>query len=104
MSHTDWARIHAHPKFSALHRRKSRFLWSLMAISVLYYFLLPLGAGYFPELFRYRLWGPLNVGLVFALSEFLAAWAIAALYARHANRHFDALAAELQQEFAGSAE
>lgn len=103
MSKTDWARIHAHPTFLELHRRKSRFLWRLMAISVIYYFLLPIGAGYFPQLFRHTLWGPLNVGLVFAFSQFVLAWAIAAIYARHANRHFDALAAQLQREFEGSA-
>lgn len=102
MSNTDWAHIHAHPKFKELHRRKSRFLWTLMAISVVYYFLLPVGAGYFPELFKHRLWGPLNFGLVFAFSEFLVAWGIAAIYARHANRSFDALAAELQKQFEGS--
>ena len=70
----DWVAIEAHPRFQELHRRKSRFLWGLMTFSVLYYFLLPIGAAYAPALFRHRVWGPLNVGLVFALSEFVI-WA-----------------------------
>jgi uncharacterized membrane protein (DUF485 family) len=91
----DWQRIVADPRFQALHTKKTRFLWGLMAFSVFYYFLLPIGAAYFPELFRIRLWGPINVGLVFALSEFIVAWGIAYYYSRRANREFDAMAREL---------
>jgi uncharacterized membrane protein (DUF485 family) len=91
----DWVGIEAHPRFRELHRRKSRFLWGLMAFSVLYYFLLPVGAAYWPEVFRHRVWGPLNVGLLFALSEFVVAWLVAFVYSRHASRHFDAMCAEL---------
>ena len=50
----DWVAIEAHPRFQELHRRKSRFLWGLMAFSVVYYFLLPIGAAYWTELFRKR--------------------------------------------------
>lgn len=91
----DWVAIEAHPRFRELHRRKSRFLWGLMAFSVLYYFLLPIGAAYWPALFRHRVSGPLNVGLLFALSEFAVAWLVAFVYSRHASRQFDAMAAEI---------
>ena len=97
----DWAAIDADPRFQHLHRRKSRFLFGLMVVSVLYYFALPIGAGYFQELFRHRLWGPINVGLVFALSQFVVAWLVAYLYQRRANREFDALAAEISAEAGG---
>ncbi len=40
----NWAAIDADPRFQSLHARKSRFLWGLMAFSVVYYFLLPIGA------------------------------------------------------------
>ena len=91
----DWQGIHADPRFRELHRRKSRFLWTLMAVSIVYYLLLPLGAAWYPELFRRQVWGPVNVGILFALSEFLMAWGVAFLYARRASRVFDAMAAEL---------
>ena len=97
----DWVAIEAHPKFQDLHRRKSRFLWSLMAFSVVYYFLLPIGAAYFGELFRRQIWGPVNIGLAFALSEFVVAWLVAYFYSRHASRHFDAMAAEIRQAASG---
>lgn len=96
-SAVDWAAIEAHPLFQELHRRKSRFLWGLMAFSVLYYFLLPVGAAYWPELFRRPVWGPVNVGLLFALSEFVVAWLVAFVYSRHASRHFDAMAGDIRK-------
>lgn len=94
----DWEAVHRDPRFQQLNRTKSRFLWGLMAFSVAYYFLLPVGAAYFTELFRIKLWGPINVGLVFAWSEFIVAWGIAFFYARRANAKFDALAAEINRD------
>lgn len=91
----DWYAVAADPRFIDLHRRKSRFLWGLMAFSLAFYFLLPLGAAYTPALFSQKVWGPLNVGLLFALSEFAVAWGVAVVYSRRANREFDALAAEI---------
>jgi uncharacterized membrane protein (DUF485 family) len=97
MTNIDWVAIEAHPRFQELHRRKSRFLWGLMAFSVVYYFLLPIGAAYWSEVFRKRIWGPVNVGLLFALSEFVVAWAVAFVYSRYATRHFDAIAADVSR-------
>ena len=91
----DWKAIVADPRFQALHHKKTRFLWGLMVFSVAYYFLLPIGAAYFPALFGIKVWGPVNVGLLFALSEFLVAWGIAFHYSKRANAEFDTMAAEL---------
>jgi uncharacterized membrane protein (DUF485 family) len=91
----DWKAIVADPRFQALHTKKTRFLWGLMVFSVAYYFLLPIGAAYFPALFGIKVWGPVNVGLLFALSEFLVAWGIAFHYSKRANAEFDTMAAEL---------
>jgi len=96
----NWERIIQDPRFQSLHRRKSAFLWGLMALSVIYYFLLPIGAAYFQELFRVRVWGVINVGLLFALSEFVVAWCIAFVYARRASREFDVMAAQIAADYA----
>ena len=66
-SSIDWTAIVADPRFQALHRKKQGFLWGLMVFSVVYYFLLPIGAAYFQDFFKIKVWGPINVGLVFAL-------------------------------------
>jgi uncharacterized membrane protein (DUF485 family) len=93
----NWAAIDADPRFQRLHKKKTVFLWSLMLLSMAYYFLLPVGAAYHQELFRTPVWGPVNLGLVFALSQFLVAWAIALVYARRANREFDAMAEDINR-------
>jgi uncharacterized membrane protein (DUF485 family) len=91
----DWARVSADPRFLALAARRTRFLWRLMGFSVAYYFLLPVGAAYAQHVFRIRLYGPINVGLLFALSQFVVAWFVAFLYTRAASRDFDRLAREI---------
>jgi uncharacterized membrane protein (DUF485 family) len=94
----NWAAIDRDPRFQALHRKKTAFLWGLMVFSIFYYFLLPIGAAYFTDIFKIKVWGPLNVGVLFALSEFVVAWAIAGIYAWRANREFDAMAAEIVRD------
>jgi uncharacterized membrane protein (DUF485 family) len=96
----DWDALIQDPRFQTLHRRKTRLLWGLMVLSVVYYFLLPIGAAYYQDLFRIRVWGVVNVGLLFALSEFVVAWGIALYYARHAGREFDQLAAQIAADHA----
>ena len=96
----DWDAVIADPRFQALHRKKAAFLWGLMAFSVAYYFLLPIGAAFFQDLFKVRVWGPINVGLLFALSEFAVAWGVAIYYSKKANAEFDRMAAEIANEVA----
>jgi len=91
----NWAAIDANPKFQALHRKKTFFLWGLMVFSIIYYFLLPIGAAYYQDLFKTKVWGVINVGLLFALSEFVVAWVIAFVYSKKANAQFDAMAQEI---------
>jgi uncharacterized membrane protein (DUF485 family) len=97
MATINWAAIDATPGFRELHDRKTRFLWGLMAFSIVYYFLLPIGAAYFTDLYRVKVWGPINVGLLFALSQFLVAWGIAYIYARRASR-FDEMAEKIARD------
>jgi uncharacterized membrane protein (DUF485 family) len=91
----DWKAIDGRADFQELHRRKAGFLWGLMVFSMVFYFLLPIGAAYFQDLYKIKVWGPLNVGLLFALLQFLVAWGIAWYYARRANRVFDPMAAAI---------
>ena len=96
----NWVAIDSDPRFQELHQKKSRFLWGLMIFSIVYYFLLPIGAGYFPALFRVKIWGPINFGILFALSEFIVAWGIAWIYARRANTEFDTMSEQINRHAA----
>ena len=95
----NWSAIEADPRFQELHAKKSFFLWGLMAFSVVYYFALPLGAAYLTDVFKIKVWGPINVGILFALSEFIVAWGIAFVYSRRAAQ-FDAMAEEINRDAA----
>jgi uncharacterized membrane protein (DUF485 family) len=98
-SNIDWNAVIADPRFQVLHRRKQSFLTGLMVFSVVFYFLLPIGAAYFQDLFRTRVWGVVNFGLLFALSEFVVAWGVAIYYSRVANRDFDRMAREIAVDY-----
>ena len=97
-SKVDWKAIDSRPEFQELHRKKMSFLWGLMIFSLIYYFLLPIGAAYFQDLDKIKVWGPVNVGILFALSEFVVAWLLAWIYARRANAEFDTMAAEIVRD------
>jgi uncharacterized membrane protein (DUF485 family) len=96
----NWKAIDNDARFQKLHSRKTRFLWGLMIFSIIYYFLLPIGAAYFTDLFKIKVWGPVNVGILFALSEFIVAWLIAYYYTQRANREFDSMADQLMNDVA----
>jgi len=91
----DWDKVIADPRFQTLHRRKQGFLTGLMIFSVVFYFLLPIGAAYFQDLYKTKVWGVVNFGLLFALSQFVVAWLIAFYYSRRAGAEFDRAAAEI---------
>jgi uncharacterized membrane protein (DUF485 family) len=99
----DWDAIIRDPRFQSLHRRKTLFLWGLMAISVVYYFALPIGAAYYQDLFKIKVWGVINIALLFALSQFVLAWIVAFIYSRRAGREFDQLAAQIVADHAKGA-
>jgi len=90
----NWQAIDNDPRFQKLHAKKVAFLTTLMVISIFYYFLLPIGAAYFTDLFKMKVFGVVNFGILFALSEFIVAWAIAGYYTVKA-KEFDAMAQEL---------
>jgi uncharacterized membrane protein (DUF485 family) len=74
-----------------------------MAISVVYYFALPIGAAYYQDLFKIKVWGVINIALLFALSQFVLAWVVAFVYSRRAGREFDQLAAQIVADHAREA-
>jgi len=90
----NWVAIDNDPRFQRLHSKKVGFLTGLMVFSIIYYFLLPIGAAYFTDLFATKVFGVVNFGILFALSEFVVAWGIAGYYTVKA-KEFDAMAQEL---------
>ena len=100
----DWAKAGRDPRFLELVEKKRKFLLSLMLFSVAYYFLLPLGAAYAPGLWATKIFGVVNFGILFAISQFIVAWLIAFIYTRRANREFDAASEALKRDLLAQAQ
>lgn len=81
------------PEFRSLVRAKVAFLAPMTLFFIVYYFALPVLVGWFPDLMRRRV-GPVNLAYLFALSQFLMAWAVAYAYLRKAAK-FDERAAAI---------
>lgn len=98
----DWTALERTPEFRALVRAKRRFIVPATVFFVAYYFALPILVGYWPEAMRRPVVGRINVAYLFALSQFVMAWALMAAYVRRA-RAYDRLAdAVRRQAGAGS--
>src|SRR5262249_47381016 len=93
----DYDRIAATPAFRALLRAKARFIVPATLFFVVYYFALPVAVGYAPAWMGRRVLGPVNLAYLFALSQFVMAWALAALYVRRAAR-FDRMASDVVEQ------
>ena len=96
----DWAAIERMPEFRDLVRAKRAFIVPACIFFVLYYFALPALVGYWPELMSTRVVGRINLAYLFALSQFVMAWALMAAYVRRARR-FDRMADDLLQRVGG---
>jgi len=94
----DWDAIAEHPKFMELKTLKNRFLFGWWLFSASFFFLLPLGVGFFPELYRVKVLGEINFCFAFSLLQFVVSWGIAIFYAHKANKDFDRLTNELIAE------
>ncbi len=96
-SHPDWRKVDADPDFRRLVNARKRFIIPAFIFFCTYYFTLPVLAGWFPELMKTKVVGPLNVAYLFALSQFFMAWIVALLYVRAAAR-FDRMANEVLEK------
>ena len=97
----DWNRIAEAPEFHKLLVKKAVFLVPATAFFILYYFALPVLAGFAPKLMETKVIGELNVAYLFALSQFFMAWILAALYvivARGWDRDAAAVVAKFHPE------
>ena len=82
------------PEFRALVRAKRAFVLPASLFFIVYYFALPVLVGYFPKAMSAPVAGRINVAYLFALSQFVMAWTLMALYVRRARR-YDAMAETL---------
>lgn len=92
-----WDKLAATPEFAELLRQKRRFVVKATLFFIAYYFALPVLVGYYPECMSRKVWGPVNIAYLFALSQFVMAWVLAWIYVRKAAR-FDDLAKKIAEK------
>ena len=89
-----WDRVQEMDEFRLLILAKKEFVIPATVFFVVYYFLLPVLVGYAPALMSRKVWGPVNLAYLFALSQFFVAWAIAFAYVGAAKK-FDRYGAHI---------
>jgi uncharacterized membrane protein (DUF485 family) len=84
----DWAAIEQRSDFKALLAAKRRFIIPATIFFLVYYMALPVLVGYFPDMMKKPVWGPVNAAYLFALSQFAMTFIMAAVYVRQ-SREWD---------------
>ena len=91
---TVWDRVAQSHEFKDLMATKKIFIVPAFIFFVIYYFLLPILVGYAPKFMDTRVLGNVNLAYLFALSQFVMSWTIAALYVRAGDR-FDQISKDI---------
>ena len=97
----DWEEISARPEFQELRHRLRSFVFPMTALFLAWYLLYVLLASYAPSFMAIKLFGNINVGLVFGLLQFVSTFLITFLYVRFADRKLDPLAGQLRRDIEG---
>jgi uncharacterized membrane protein (DUF485 family) len=92
-----WEKIAASSEFKDLLQAKRRTIVPLTLFFIVYYFALPVLVGYAPGLMQRKVGSSVNLAYLFALSQFVVAWGIAAVYLRAAAR-FDLMAKRILEK------
>ena len=82
-------------EFAELRTRFRRFVFPMTALFLAWYFLYVLLSTYAADFMSQKVFGNINVGLLFGLGQFASTFIITMLYARWADREFDPRAEEL---------
>jgi uncharacterized membrane protein (DUF485 family) len=93
----DWLAMQASASFRDLVRKRRNTVLLLGAVAAVYYFSIPALIAWFPGFFTLRLAPGINLGLVFAVSQYPFGGLIAYIFLRR-TASIDRLAAELKRQ------
>jgi uncharacterized membrane protein (DUF485 family) len=94
---TSYEEVQASSEFAELRSRFRKFVFPVSALFLAWYFLYVLLAAYAPDFMSTKVFGNINVGLIFGLGQFVSTFAITMIYARWADRQFDPTADRLRE-------
>ncbi|SMD21569.1 DUF485 domain-containing protein [Lentzea albidocapillata] len=97
----NWADVQASDDFKELKHRLRKFVFPVTGLFLAWYLLYVLLADYAHGFMSTKVFGNINVGLIFGLLQFVSTFVITTLYVRHANKNLDPLAEKLRNEIEG---
>ncbi len=89
------------PEFQELRRRFRSFVFPMTIVFLGWYLLYVIASGWARDFMGTKVWGNINVALVFGLLQFVSTFLIAWLYERYMNRNVDPLAERSRDDLAG---
>ena len=98
-AHAAYQRMHATPEFAELKRSYFGFVVPLTIAFMAWYLAYVLLSNYAHDFMAHKLFGNINVALVFGLLQFVTTFGIAIWYARFAARRMDPIADKLRHEY-----
>jgi uncharacterized membrane protein (DUF485 family) len=101
-SAAEYERMQAAPEFVELRRSFRAFAFPMTGIFLAWYFLYVLLSTFAQDFMSTKVWGNINVGLLFGLGQFASTFLITWLYVRHANRRLDPTAERIRDELEGA--
>jgi uncharacterized membrane protein (DUF485 family) len=97
--HEVYNRIARESEFVELRRRYGSFAFPATIAFMAWYLLYVVCANWARDFMNTKVFGNINIALVWGLLQFVSTFTIAYFYARHAKRSLDPLASELRDEF-----
>ena len=97
--HAAYERIRSTEEFATLRKRYLGFAFPMTVAFMAWYLLYVICSNWAGDLLDTRVIGNINLALVFGLLQFVSTFAIAWLYARHADRKLDAAATRLREQY-----
>ncbi|GAA2090349.1 MULTISPECIES: DUF485 domain-containing protein [Aeromicrobium] len=88
----------ASPEFQELKRKHRNWVLPATGAALVFYFVYVLASTYAVDFMSQKLFGNINVGLVFGLLQFVATFVVTMAYVRYADRELDPRSAKIRDE------
>ncbi len=99
----NWQAVQDSPEFGKLRHALRSFVFPVTIAFLVWYFTYVLCAAFARDFMDIKVFGNVNIGLLFGLLQFVTTFLIALLYARRMNTTFDPQADRLRDEIEGAA-
>lgn len=98
---SSYEEVQASEEFADLRKRFRAFVFPMTALFLTWYFLYVALAAFAPGFMSHKVFGNINIGLLFGFGQFISTFAITMIYARWADKNFDPTAERLRAKIEG---